>query len=199
MKSGGSAIAVTIYQLETAVMAAEKRKNMKAILKRMMAVSLTAVLLCAGLSVTKTAEAGSKGYIFKYKGVSVSADSAAKKMISKAGKPQKKQVKKSCAYDGKDRIYQYKDFWLSTYSKTNDGPEYVQQIKFRTSKVKTKEGIKIGSPEKSIVNKYGKGYDQADQLISNAYVYKKGNCTLKINVKNGKVSAITYLQTKVKK
>ncbi len=183
----------------TAADAAEKRMEMKVIMKKVMAVCMMAAVICTSLSVSQAAEAKSKGYLFKYAGVSVSADSPAKKLIRKAGKPQKKQVKKSCAYDGKDRIYQYKNFWLSTYSKTNNGPEYVQQIKFRNGKVKTKEGIKIGSKEADIVKKYGKRYDEADQLINHAYVYKKGNCTLKINVKNGKVSGISYLQTKVKK
>ncbi|MDO4165906.1 MAG: hypothetical protein Q4D32_00720 [Eubacteriales bacterium] len=172
---------------------------MKTVFRRFVAVCMAMALAAGSLSVAQTADAKSKGYIFKYKGVSVSADSAAKKLIKKAGKPQKKQVKKSCAYDGKDRIYQYKNFWLTTYSKTNNGPEYVQQIKFRNAKVKTKEGIKIGSKEATVVKKYGKGYDKADLLINSAYVYKKGNCTLKINVKDGKVSGITYLQTTVKK
>ena len=170
---------------------------MRTVLKKVIAGCMVMALTIGILSAGKTAEAAPKGYLFKYKGVSVSADSAAKKLIKKAGKPQKKQAKKSCAYKGKDRIYQYKDFWLSTYSKTDDGPEYVQQIKFRSKKVKTNEGIKIGSKESQIVKKYGKGYDEADQLISNTYVYKKGNCTLKISVKNKKVSGITYLQTKV--
>lgn len=190
---------VDINNIILAVDTAEKRMKMRAIMKKLVAVCMMAAVICATLSVSQAAEAKSQGYLFTYKGVSVSADSAAKKLISKAGKPQKKQVKKSCAYDGKDRIYQYSNFWLSTYSKTNDGPEYVQQIKFRNGKVKTKEGIKIGSKEADIVKKYGKGYDETDQLINNAYVYKKGNCTLKINVKNGKVSGIVYLQTKVKK
>lgn len=172
---------------------------MKTGFKRVMAVVTMTAIVIAGLIAPQDTQAKSAGYLFKYKGVSVSADSAAKKLISKAGKPQKKQVKKSCAYDGKDRIYQYKDFWLSTYSKTNSGPEYVQQIKFRNAKVKTKEGIKIGSKEATIIKKYGKGYDRTDLLINQAYVYKKGNCTLKISVKNGKVSGIVYLQTKVKK
>lgn len=172
---------------------------MKTGFKRVIAEVIMTAMVLSGLIIPQNTRAKSAGYLFKYKGVSVSADSAAKKLISKAGKPQKKQVKKSCAYDGKDRIYQYKDFWLSTYSKSNDGPEYVQQIKFRNAKVKTKEGIKIGSKEANIVKKYGKGYDQTDKLISNAYVYKKGNCTLKLSVKNGKVSGIVYLQTKVKK
>lgn len=170
---------------------------MKIVFKKIMASCVAMALLIGILSTGKTAEAAAKGYQFKYKGASVSADSEAKTLIQKAGKPQKKQVKKSCAYKGKDRIYQYKDFWLSTYSKTDDGPEYVQQIKFRSKKVKTDKGIKIGSKESQIVKKYGKGYDEADQLINSTYVYKKGNCTLKINVKNKKVTGITYLQTKV--
>lgn len=172
---------------------------MKAILKKWIVTCMVAALAIVILSVGKTAAAAPKGYVFKYKGVSVTAGSPAEKLIKKAGKPQKKQAKKSCAYKGMDRIYQYKDFWLSTYSKTDNGPEYVQQIKFRTKKVKTKEGLKIGSKESQIVKKYGKGYDETELLISNSYVYKKGNCTLKISVKNKKVSGVTYLQTKVVK
>lgn len=172
---------------------------MRTVFKKMMVFCVVMALVMGILPAGKTAEAAAKGYMFKYKGVSVSADSAAKKLLKKAGKPLKTKVCKSCAYPGKDRNYAYKDFALYTYSKTNNGPEYVQQIIFLTKNVKTKEGLKIGSKENQIVKKYGKGYDKADKSIDNTYTYKKGNCTLQIKVKKQKVTGITYMQTKVTK
>ena len=94
----------------------------KSIVSKLAVVCLTAVVAIGGVSMPASAK--SKGYVFKYKGVSVTMNGAAKKLIKKAGKPSKKTVKKSCAYKGKDRTYTYKDFQLKTYSKTNNGAEY---------------------------------------------------------------------------
>ena len=52
-----------------------------------------------------------------------------------------------------DRVYQYEDFILYTYSNSNKGKEYVNGITFLTDKVKTKEGIKIGSTLKQVQKK----------------------------------------------
>lgn len=164
--------------------------------KKMAVVALAAAVTLSSVG-TQAAAKGS-GYKFKNKGVTVQIDSAAKTFINKAGKPEKTTVKKSCAYKGKDRTYQYKNFILGTYSKTANGAEYVQSITFRTASVKTAEGIKIGSAEKDVVAKYGKKYDATILAINNIYAYKKGNCTLQIQVKSGKVKNIRYLQTKVK-
>ena len=111
----------------------------KSIVSKLAVVCLTAVVAIGGVSMPASAK--SKGYVFKYKGVSVTMNGAAKKLIKKAGKPSKKTVKKSCAYKGKDRTYTYKDFQLKTYSKTNNGAEYVSEIRFRSNKAVTKEGI----------------------------------------------------------
>ena len=80
----------------------------KSIVSKLAVVCLTAVVAIGGVSAPASAK--SKGYVFKYKGVSVTMNGAAKKLIKKAGKPSKKTVKKSCAYKGKDRTYTYKDF-----------------------------------------------------------------------------------------
>ena len=117
----------------------------KSIVSKLAVVCLTAVVAIGGVSMPASAK--SKGYVFKYKGVSVTMNGAAKKLIKKAGKPSKKTVKKSCAYKGKDRTYTYKDFQLKTYSKTNNGAEYVSEIRFRSNKAVTKEGIRIGRSE----------------------------------------------------
>lgn len=161
----------------------------KTIGKQLMVLCMAFVLTV--LAAAAPASAKAKGFVFKYKGVSVSMNGAAKKLIKKAGKPKKKIVKKSCAYKGKDRTYTYNDFQLKTYSKSNKGKEYVSEIRFRTSAVSTKEGIKIGSPQKSVIKKYGKATPKFG-----VYTYKKGKGKLQIIIENDKVTAIRYFATK---
>lgn len=162
-----------------------KKNGWKKLVVLCMAFVLTA------LTAVAPASAKAKGFVFKYKGVSVTMNGAAKKLIKKAGKPKKKVVKKSCAYKGKDRTYTYDDFQLKTYSKSNKGKEYVSEIRFRTSEVSTKEGIKIGSSLKSMMKKYGKATPKYG-----VYTYKKGKGKLQFIVENDQVTAIRYFATK---
>ncbi|MCH5267697.1 MAG: hypothetical protein J1E62_05060 [Lachnospiraceae bacterium] len=160
---------------------------MKTTIWTKLAVSCLAIMI-AFTGVATPASAKSKGYVFKYKSVSVTMHGAAKNLIKTAGKPKKKVVKKSCAYKGKDRTYTYKDFKLITYSKSNNGPEYVNEIRFLTKKVATKEGIRIGSSVSTMTKKYGKMKPKFG-----IYTYKKGSCKLQFEVNGNKVSSIRYL------
>lgn len=164
---------------------------MKKVMTKILAVAMAMVLLAGGVS--ETASAKAKGYQFKYNGVTVEMHSAAKNFIKKAGKPQKTVVKKSCAYKGKDRTYQYKDFILYTYSKSAKGAEYVNGITFRTNKVATKEGVKIGSAESVIKKKYGNA-----KAKFGIYTFSKKNGKLQLEVTNGKVTNIRYTADKLK-
>jgi hypothetical protein len=152
----------------------------------MFVVCLLAIVLAGSLAMP--VQAASKGYQFKWKGVTISMHGKAKKFIKKAGKAQKTKASKSCAYDGKDRVYQYKDFILYTYSKSDEGAEYVNGITFRTSKAATKEGIKIGSTEEEVLETYG---DATPSF--GVYTYKKGKSKLQIEVDDGKVVNIRYV------
>lgn len=154
--------------------------------KKLVVLCIAVIIAVAGTNTTVFAK--SKGYGFKYKGVTAYMGKSAKKLIEKAGEPEAKQVSKSCAYDGKDRVYQYKNFILYTYSKTDNGKEYVNGITFLNSKVKTKEGIKIGSSLKKVKKAYGK-----KKAKYGIYTYKKGKCKLQIEVKKGKVTNIRYI------
>lgn len=136
-------------------------------------------------------QAKTRGYVFSYKGVTVGMHEQAKKFLQKAGKPGAKKVKKSCAYDGKDRTYKYKDFILYTYSNSDQGDEYVNGITFLTNKVSTKEGIKIGSSLDQVIQKYGKAKDNFG-----VYTYKKGKSKLQIEVTDDVVSNIRYITSK---
>lgn len=162
-----------------------KRKMKKNVWTKVITICLAAVLVMG--SVAQPAEAAA-GYKFKYKGVTITMHSPAKKFIKKAGKVQKKKVKKSCAYKGKDRTYQYRDFILYTYSKSAKGAEYVMGVTFRTNKVATREGVKIGSPESLIKKKYGKA-----KAKFGIYTYKKGKCKLQFEIANKKVRNIRYV------
>lgn len=151
---------------------------------------ITAVCLVAALAFTFCApvNAASRGYSFKYKGVSVSVGSNASSFIKKAGKPTKTVRKKSCAYKGEDVTYTYKYFTLKTYSNTKGGTEYVNSITLTSSKVSTPEKVKVGSSEKTVTKKYGKA-----KANFGVYTYTKGNSKLIITVDNKKVSQIQYV------
>ncbi|MCH5265208.1 MAG: hypothetical protein J1F02_04865 [Lachnospiraceae bacterium] len=156
--------------------------------KRILAFILL-LALAAGQFAGLSAQAKSQGYKFTYKSVTVYMGGPAKKLIKKAGKPKSVKTAKSCAYDGKDRTYKYKDFILYTYSNTDNGPEYVCGITFLTKKVSTKEGIKIGSPYSQVRKKYGTKKDYLG-----VYTYKKGTSKLQFEVTDDVVTNIRYVK-----
>lgn len=158
---------------------------MKKLTKIFMSLLLVVSLVAGTCAVNVDA---ASGYSFKYKGVSISINSNAKKFLKKAGTPVKKTEKKSCAYAGKDRTYQYKDFTVTTYSKSDKGTEYINSITLTSSKVSTREGIKIGSSEKDVKKKYKKAKENFG-----VYTATKGKTKLLITVDDGKVTAIKYV------
>lgn len=154
--------------------------------KRMVAFCLVAVVLLGSVNVVQAAP---KGYGFTYNRVTVYMNSKASKFLEKAGTPKSKSESKSCAYDGMDRTYTYKDFIVKTYSKSKNGAEYINSIVLRTSKVSTKEGIKIGSSKNDVIDAYGRATARFG-----VYTYTKGKCKLMIEMDSkDKVSSITYL------
>ena len=122
-------------------------------IQRLLAVIV--IMFMVSVQVTAPAAAKSKGYKFTYKKATVYMGGPAKKILKKAGKPKKVKAAKSCAYDGKDRTYKYKDIIIYTYSNTDDGPEYINGITFLNSNVSTKEGISIGSSYSEVFDAYG--------------------------------------------
>ena len=98
---------------------------------------------------------------------------------------------KSCAYKGLDRVYQYKDFVLATYSNSKKSKQFVNGIKFRTASVKTKEGIHLGSTLNDVQKKYGQ-----KKGVFGVYTYKKGKCKLQFEITDGKVTTIQYVALK---
>lgn len=151
-------------------------------------VGLVLVVAVLIMAIQVPAQAAPKGYVFKYKGVSASMHGTAAALMKKAGKPLSQKRSKSCAYEGLDGTYVYKDFTLTTYSHSAQGTEYINSITLRTNKVSTKEGVKIGSPYNTVVKKYGKAKDNFG-----VYVYTKGKTKLQIEITDDKVSQIMYV------
>lgn len=166
------------------------QRKIKKLTKKWMVLSLMIALLVSCIPAI-TSGAASKGYVFKYNGVSVKMKGDASKLMKKAGKVLKKKESKSCAYKGLDRVYQYKDFVLATYSESKKGKQYVNGIRFRTDKVATKEGIHLGSSLDDVFEKYG-------QTKGNfgVYTYKKGKSKLQFEVTDNKVTTIQYVALK---
>lgn len=154
--------------------------------KKLLGITVILAVLVSASAVP--VQAAPKGYIFKYKKVSASMHGKAAVLMKKAGQPVSQKRSKSCAYDGLDSTYVYKDFILTTYSHSVKGEQYINSITLRTDKVATKEGIKIGSPYNAVVKKYGKAKDNLG-----VYTYTKGKSKLQIEVTEDEVTKITYV------
>lgn len=146
------------------------------------------MLLCYISLCSVTSDAASKGYIFKYKKVSVQMHAKASTLLKKAGTPVTSKKSKSCAYKGMDATYIYKDIIVTTYSHSDGGTEYINSVTLRTDSVSTKEGIRIGSSYNDVVKKYGTGKDNFG-----VYTYTKGKSKLQIEIADNTVKKIMYL------
>lgn len=127
------------------------------------------------------------GYYFKYNDEKATPGSSAEKFLEAAGEPEKTSKTNSCATKGYDYKYEYKDFILKTYTndKKKNATQYVNSIVFTTNKVKTPEGVKIGSTEKTVKKKYKNAKEEFG-----VYTKKKGKTKIMITVDDGKVTAI---------
>lgn len=159
---------------------------MKKFLKQFIALALVVSVLAGGLCTN--VQAASRGYKFKYKGVTAGINDKAGKLVEKLGDvtPTKK---KSCAYNGESFTYKAKDLTLVTYTTEKGGTEYIQSVEFKTKNVKTAEGIKLGSRESTVKKKYGKNA----RPEYGVYKFKKGKMMLYITVEDEKVTGIEYL------
>ncbi len=96
----------------------------------------------------------------------------------------------SCAYQGKDRVYTYQGFEMSTYPA--DGKEKIASIYFLDSTVSTPEGIKIGSTKKEVLEIYGTEYDQEEAKFG-TFCYSSDTALLRIYTTKDVVDGIEYL------
>lgn len=136
-------------------------------------------------------QAVSKGYVFKYNGVSISVDGDMSAVLEGIGEPKEGNYYEapSCAFEGLDKIYTYDSFVVETYPQ--DGKDYVSIIRLTDDAVSTAENIFIGSSLTDVTNAYGTDYTEQGSML----VYQKDGMKLCILVEGDAVTSIQYVST----
>lgn len=134
---------------------------------------------------TKAEEAAS--YNFVSGAVTVAMGAEAAPILNALGAPEKTFEQDSCAYQGKDKVYTYKGFEVSTYPV--NGKECVASVYFLDDTAATAEGIKIGSKEDDVKKAY------KDKYKEEFGVYRMADAKTQLNVytTKGVVDAVEYI------
>ena len=130
-----------------------------------------------------------KGYIFEYNGVSVGVDMEAAPIIEQLGEPNKYFEADSCAFQGKDKLYTYSNFEISTYEK--DGKDYISTIIFNDDMIETPEGVCLFMTKQDMIDAYGEGFSEEQGLC----VYEKDGMKLKFIFENDEIISLEYAST----
>ena len=120
----------------------------------------------------KTQTQTEDSYVFKSGAVEIKMGEEAGAVLAQLGAPVKPVFEiDSCAYQGKDKVYSYKDFEVSTYPK--NGKECISAVVVTGASAATPEGIRIGSKAADVTKAYG-----ASDGKYGIYRYEKGNTEL---------------------
>lgn len=138
-------------------------------------------------SAKETAAAQETAYDFVSGTVKVSMGTEAAPVLKELGAAKKTFEQDSCAYQGKDMVYTYDGFEISTYPVK--GKETIASVYFLDDTVSTPEGIRIGSKKQDVIDAYGKEYKEEFGV----YRYSAGQTELVIYTTNGIVDAVEYL------
>ncbi len=133
------------------------------------------------------AKQAERGYEFVYGETRIVLAEDALAVLKALGKADSVFEQDSCAYQGKDRVYSYADFELSTCP--SGKKEQIASVYFLNDKVQTEEGIRIGSAYDEMVKAYGRNYTEENEV----YRYVKQGTELSFYMKDGKVDAVEYL------
>lgn len=136
---------------------------------------------------TQTESTKSESYSFTYKETAVVMGAEAAPIINALGTPKKTFEQDSCAYQGKDKVYTYDGFEVSTYPV--NGKDCIASVYFLDTTVSTPEGIKIGSSYDDMIKAYGKNY----KAENGVYRYTLGKSELAVYTTNNVVDAVEYM------
>lgn len=140
---------------------------------------------------TEVSQTETVKYEFKSGETTIAMGAEAGEVMKALGNPVKPVFEQeSCAYQGKDKVYTYSGFEVSTYP--SGKKEYISSVYLLDSTVATPEGVKIGSKEKDVVDAYGKDYDK-EEVKFGTYAYTTDTALLKIYTTKGVVDGIEYL------
>ncbi len=155
--------------------------------RRIWTVLLTAVLFANVFGVL-TVWAADASAAFSVGEVEVSINGEAAPVLSGLGKADSFYEAENCNYQGKEKVYVYKDLEISVYPV--DGTDRISSIYFKTKDVQTAEGIAIGSDTDNMTEAYGEDYEEAKGVYS--YQYDDFTLTFYTD-KQGVINGIEYL------
>lgn len=135
----------------------------------------------------ETEAAQETAYDFVSGTVKVSMGAEAAPVLKELGAAKKTFEQDSCAYQGKDKVYTYDGFEISTYPVKNK--ETIASVYFLDDTVATPEGIKLGSKKQDVISVYGTDYKEEFGV----YRYTAGQTELVIYTTGDVVDAIEYL------
>ena len=93
----------------------------------------------------------------------------------------------SCAFDGIDKIYTYKNFEIIVASV--NGKDTIYSVYFDNDEMETTEGVKVTDTKDHMIEKYGTDYEQK---LGNKYIYLNGNVELSFIIERDIITAIEY-------
>ena len=153
---------------------------MKGRVKRMLALGV--LLGCLGKGGILTSWA----YAFTTGGIEISMNQDASEVLTELGRAENFYEAQSCKHQGKEKVFTYKGFELSTYPSGN--VDYVKSIWFLSEETNTPEGIHIGSSIEEMVEAYGEEYTEEQ----GRYSYTSEKSILTFYTKKGLISGIEY-------
>ena len=136
--------------------------------------------------VSEKKEENAKQFSFVYNGKTINIGEAWSTVNEKLGEYDSMFVSESCAYQGTDRFYYYKDFEIMTSE--IDGKEIITNIFIDSANVETVNGICIGMGLSEVAKKMG----PADKSTDKALIYYGDNVNVQISIQDDKVIGVEY-------
>lgn len=136
--------------------------------------------------VSEIKEEEKKTFSFEYNGKTVNIGEDWSAVNKKLGEYESMFVSESCAYQGTDRFYYYKDFEIMTSE--IDGKEILTNIYIDKENVKAVNGICLGMGLSEVAKNMG----PADKSTEKALIYYGNNVNVQISLQNDKVIGVEY-------
>ena len=125
-------------------------------------------------------------YSFDVGEIEIAMDQEASQVLQELGKAENYYEAQSCEHQGKEKVFTYEGFELSTYP-SGDG-DHIKSVWFLSEDTKTPEGIHIGSTIQEMERAYGSSYVEE----KGSYIYTSEDSILTFYTKKDLVSGIEY-------
>lgn len=151
---------------------------------------------CKGAS--QPAQTEDKEFVFTYQNTDISINSEAGPIVEALGEPENLTEQPSCAFEGVEKTYFYKDFYFTTYQEGDK--ELIWQLWFNSDQAATAEGLRIGDPMSKAEQIYGlndqeggsKCGESVENICGGAYIVTRGDTDMTIIASGRQVGSIQY-------